>query len=195
MDYKTKPASRRTLRRLSVFLRRIFNLTPDEPFPVLSVLEQLPDKFRDCDWEVLEDSDFPSKVMARCLPNDRGGFTIQIKESVYAGAYERQVGAYLGFICHEICHVFLFKVGYTPVYERSFQANELPAYESVEWQAKALCGEVMMPYNATRGMDANQIADTYHVSKESAKMRLQYEGRGGESSRFENKKDALKSCR
>ena len=109
--------------------------------------------------------------MAQCTPNDQGGFTIEIKESVYAGAYENQIGAFLGFICHEICHIFLFRIGFTPIFERSFENNELPAYCSVEWQAKALCAEVMIPYDETEGMSASLIENTYHVSKAFAKNR------------------------
>ncbi len=109
--------------------------------------------------------------MARCIPNDQGGFTIEIKESIYVGAYEKQIGAFLGFICHEICHIFLFRIGFTPIFERSFENNELPAYCSVEWQAKALCAEVMIPYEETKGMSVSSIENTYHVSKAFAKNR------------------------
>ena len=113
--------------------------------------------------------------MARCTPNNQQGFTIEIKETVYIGAYEKQIGAFLGFICHEICHVFLFKIGFMPVFERSFEDNELPAYCSVEWQAKALCAEVMIPYRETIGMKADDIEEKYHVSKAFAKKRCKME--------------------
>lgn len=113
--------------------------------------------------------------MAQCTPNDTGGFTIEIKESVYVGAYKNQTGAFLGFICHEICHVFLFEVGFTPIYARSFAEGEVPAYCSVEWQAKALCAEVMLPYEETRGMKPKELVDTYHVSKAFATKRRKLE--------------------
>lgn len=174
MDYRTKPASRNTLRKLSHYLRATFDVNDNEPFPVLRVLEQIPDKFENCSVEILDNSCFPKNVKARCIPNDQDGFTIQIQESIYKGAYEKKIGAYLGFICHEICHVFLFKIGYRPIYERSFRNNELRAYESVEWQAKALCGEVMMPFEATCGKSVNRIMSEYHVSKGFAQMRQKY---------------------
>ena len=106
-----------------------------------------------------------------------GGFTIEIKESIYNGAYKKQIGAFLGFICHEICHVFLFNIGFTPVYERSFADKEIPAYCSVEWQAKALCAEVMIPYNESRGMGTKAITDYYHVSRAFAENRNKLERR------------------
>jgi hypothetical protein len=38
----------------------------------------------------------------------------------------------------------------------------------------ALAGEVMMPYEATKGMSVHELMDTYGVSKSAAKKRLTY---------------------
>ena len=175
MDYETKPTSRRDLRSFAVYVRKLFDVPEGGPFPVLEALEKLPDVFEGSGYQIVEDKKLPPQTMAQCTPNNAGGFTIEIKESVYAGAYENQVGAFLGFICHEICHVFLFKIGFTPVYTRSFADGELPAYRSVEWQAKALCAEVMLPYEETRGMKPKELMDTYHVSKAFATKRRKLE--------------------
>lgn len=177
MDYKTKPTSLSDIRKYSVFVRRLFNVPRCGPFPVLQALEHLGDVFSNCNYLIVEDTRLPPQTMARCVPNALGGFTIEIKQSVYDGAYEKDIGAFLGFICHEICHIFLFKIGFTPVYERSFADNELPAYCSVEWQAKALCGEVMIPYDESRGMSVEQITTTYHCSKAFAEVRRNRERR------------------
>lgn len=104
MDYKTKPTSRRDLRKYAKLLRRLFDVPETGPFPVLDVLERLGDVFKNCNYIVLEDSRFQPQTMARCVSNEFGGFTIEIKQSVYDGAFEKSVGAFLGFICHEICH-------------------------------------------------------------------------------------------
>ena len=58
-----------------------------------------------------------------------------------------------------------------PFFERSFEANKLPAYCSVEWQAKALCAEVMIPYDESRNMKVSEITNIYHVSKAFANNR------------------------
>ncbi len=173
MDYLTKPTSRHDLRKYSKIFRKLFRVPLTGPFPVLEVLDRLNEIPPGSRYEILEDSEFPPKTMARCFPNEDGGFTIEIRESVYNGAYERQVGAYLDFINHEICHVFLYNIGFTPILERSFGNYELPAYRSVEWQAKALCGEVMVPYEESQGMALDEIVNKYHVSKGLAKNRLQ----------------------
>ncbi len=170
MDYQTKPISRNDLRRLSRYFRKLFHVSESGPFPVIEVLDHICDIFPGSNYIVVEDKQLPPKVMARCSFNDTGGMTIEIKETVYNGAYQGN-GAFLGFICHEICHLFLFTIGYTPIVNRSFEEGELPAYCSVEWQAKALCGEVMIPFEESRGMTKTEIVETYHVSKAFASYR------------------------
>lgn len=93
MDYKTKPTCRRDLRRYSQILRKVFDVPLSGPFPVLDALDKIRDVFGNCNYEIVEDNQFPPQKMAQCTPNDQGGFTIEIKESVYAGAYENQIGA------------------------------------------------------------------------------------------------------
>ena len=175
MDYETKPTSRQDLRRYAVIMRRVFGVPIGGAFPVLEVLDKIPDVFEGSNYLVVKDDELPPKTMAQCTPNNAGGMTIEIKETVYDGAYRRHTGAFLGFICHEICHVFMFNIGFTPIYARSFEEGEIPAYRSVEWQAKALCGEVMIPYEESRGMGLVQIQETYQVSEAFAIYRRKQE--------------------
>ncbi|MDD6218380.1 MAG: ImmA/IrrE family metallo-endopeptidase [Selenomonadaceae bacterium] len=172
MDYTTKSLSRATIRKLAPIFRFLFKQKAKGPFHVLKALELLPDVFPSCNYEVVPDRNLPSNVVARCFRNDTpNGYTVTIKETVYKGAY-RGNGACLGFICHELCHIFLFNLGFTPVHDRSFEDNTIPAYGSVEWQAKALCGEVMIPHEESKGMSYDRIIDYYHVSKGFANHRL-----------------------
>ena len=174
MDYITKPTSREKLRRLSELFRAIFKSNVLGKFDVLHALEILPDIFPGCSYQIVEDALLPNNVPARCSPDENGNFIIEIKNSVYSGAYQKDIGAYRGFICHEICHVFLYKIGYTPIFNRQFGNNVIPPYRSVEWQTKALCGEVMMPYNETMNLSKEEIMDIYGVSKGFAEKRLTY---------------------
>lgn len=171
MDYLTYPTNRKALRRLSAELRKLCGVPLSGPFPVLLILDKLRDLFFGCDYIILSDDEFTRQTMARCKPNDRGGYTIEIRESVYERAYQGR-GADLGFICHEICHIFLFSKGFTPIFERSFEPKSLPPFRSVEWQAKYLCGEVMIPFKESIGMSENKIIDYYHVSKSYARSRV-----------------------
>ena len=50
--------------------------------------------------------------------------------------------------------------------------KELNAYESMEWQAEALCGEIMVPYQETEGMSVKQIQAYCKVSKACAELRV-----------------------
>lgn len=173
MDYQTKPTSRKQLRTLSKFFRELFGVPPDTPFPVLDALEKMPDVFRGTTTHIVENHKLPYNIPARCFLDEEGDFQIEIKEKVYEDAYKGQGGA-RSFICHEMCHVFLYRVGFTPIMNRNFANNVLPAYCSVEWQTKALCGEVMMPYDYTRFMSEWEIAQRFQVSLDSARMRRRY---------------------
>lgn len=171
MDYQTKPTSRNDLRQYGKIFRELFNVPEAGPFPVLEALELLADVFPNCNYIIVEDGALPYQTMAQCSQNEAGGYTIEIKETIYRGAYEDEVGAFLGFICHELCHIFLFYIGFRPIFARSFANNELPAYCSVEWQAKALCAEVMIPFDESSGMKPAELMKRYHVSRAFAVKR------------------------
>lgn len=179
MDYQTKPTSRKDIRQYARIFRKLFGAPAGGCFPVLKALELVPSVFKGSTYEIVEDCKLPAKTMAHCFQNNAGGYTIQIKESVYVGAYEKHIGAFRGFICHEICHLFLFYIGFTPVHARSFDDRELPRYCSVEWQCRALTGEVMIPYDETHGMSEYEIIQKYHVSQAFAEVRRSQERRWG----------------
>lgn len=171
MDYITKPTSREELRLHAKRFRKLFEIAPNGSFPVLECLEKLPDIFNGSTYSVVEDCELAPKTMAQCYLNEEGtGFVIEIKESVYEGAL-RGNGAFRGFICHELCHVYLFYMGFRPLFQRAFDNNKIPPYRSVEWQAKALCGEVMIPFYESEGLSQNDLVSKYEVSKAFATFR------------------------
>lgn len=174
MDYETKPISRAGLRVIAKAIRKTFGCqTDDEPFPVLLALEKLKDIFPNTTYQIVEDTDLPGNIFACCMPKPEGGFAIYIKQTVYDGACYNNNTAFLSFICHEICHVTLFFLGFTPVSNRTIEEMKtIPPYRSVEWQAKALCGEITIPYEATIGMTAKEIMAKYNVTEASAKYRI-----------------------
>ncbi len=176
MDYITKPVSRAALRKISSVIRGVFGCkSGNEPFPVLDALEKLPDVVPNTTYNVVEDCDLPKTVFAQCRQTFSGGFIIEIKRTVYDGAYRDKNTAFISFICHEICHVILFYLGFTPISERSISDNtRVERFRRVEWQAMALCGEVTIPYEATKGMSVREIIERYHVTEASAKYRVKY---------------------
>lgn len=174
MDYLTKPTDRKSLRALAKIFREIFEVPQNEYFPVLDALELMPNKMPGVIIEIVADSDLPFNVPAQCELQPNENFIIKIKESVYNGAYEKNIGAYRDHILHEMCHMFLYRIGFTPILQRNFDKEVNKKYESVEWQAKALCGEIMMPYEESQNMTTTEIVKCYGVSKSQALYRKKY---------------------
>ena len=76
-------------------------------------------------------------------------------------------------IIHEIMHVFLDKLGYKPIYSRQL-TPDVPQYRRLEWAVMAIAGEVMMPYEASKGLNEKELMKIYGVSSKAAKKRLSY---------------------
>lgn len=174
MDYLTKSVNRKQLRELSIILRKLFGLDENCKIPVIEMLDRLPYVFKGSYYSVVEDRELPKNVPAACRQISETAFEIRIKNSVYIGAYERDVGGYRAHILHEICHVFLYTLGFKPILQRSFRNGELAPYKSAEWQAKALCGETMMPFKETKHLTTEQIMKIYGVSRAQAEYRKSY---------------------
>ncbi len=98
---------------------------------------------------------------------------IQIKDTVYMGAYEKKTGGHRMHIMHEIMHTFADKLGFKPIFSRQL-TKDVPPFRRLEWIVMALAGEVMMPYEATKGMTVKELKDTYGVSDAAAKKRITY---------------------
>lgn len=173
MDYKTKATTREELRKLANAFDIIAETNGSIYKPVVELLNRLRDIMPFVHYEIVDDDAFEFNVPARGYPDINGNYTIEIKESVYEGAI-KGVGAYRGFIMHEIFHPFLLLMGFVPIYERSFENGELSPYESVEWQVKAITGEYMMDYKQTEGLSENEIVEKCGVSKGFAKKRKTY---------------------
>ncbi len=168
MDYQTKPTTRAALREYAAIFRSLFGISVDKPFPVLEALDLLHVIFPGTSYEITEDYALNSNVPAQCVMKADGTFVILIKNYIYEGAYKFQTGGYLNHILHEICHRYLFFLGFTPITQRSFSNKSIPSYCSVEWQAKALCGEIMVPHIAAKTLSVHEIVTRYHTSYEAA---------------------------
>ncbi len=91
MDYVARPLGRAELRSLSGVFRDIFDIEPNVRVEPVLLLDRLHDVYHDTSYEILDDSELPENVPARCqvLPD---GYMIQIKDTVYTGAAEIGVG-------------------------------------------------------------------------------------------------------
>jgi hypothetical protein len=174
MDYETKATSRHDLRLYAKLFRSICGFDENEPIDPIELLERLPDMegFSDVRYEIVYNNNLPGNVPAQCT-KDEHGYLIEIKESVYVGAYENKTGGHRMHIIHEIMHTFADKLGFQPIFTRKL-TKETPCYCRLEWIVMALAGEVMMPYEATNGMSVHELMETYGVSEAAAKKRLAY---------------------
>ena len=173
MDYKTKKISRNQIRIMAKIFRDIFKECISKNglyVDVIKMFEITPSIFKNITTEIVPD-EVLDNIPGRCNPDFNGNYHIQIKESVYIGAVEG-VGGYRTHILHELSHAFMCMVGFTPVCDRSFKNRELLPYESMEWQAKALTGEILMDNDLTKGMAIEELIENCGVSRSGANNRI-----------------------
>lgn len=168
MDYEaSRGLSRKQIRELAIIFRRIFKIKTLY-FPVMKVLNALENKYPNNFYYLVEDDNlFEEGVMAHLDLEEEDLFCMHIRESVYEGALDGRRD-YLGFICHEISHFLLvficgispkaYMVGNRVIYERTVNDRDIPKFKSMEWQAKALCGELMIPFDRCCYLTRKQIA-------------------------------------
>lgn len=171
MDFPTSPMSRKEAIKLGEIFRTLFGYDEHSPFNPLEALERIHLVMPDVTYQIVEDNDLSQVVHAVCEMDENEKFTIKIKETIYCEAYENANGASLMDITHEMVHPFLYKMGYKPIMARCYGNLTIPAYISAEWQTKAVAGEVMIPYEASKDMTYQEIMDTYHVSLTAANYR------------------------
>lgn len=177
MDGITLPTSR-------LFLRDIANKFRERFFQtglyvnVLSLVEVFPVYFPKCVIVVVPDEEMeegtPTTIEENLL-DETGTYTIRIKESVYERACKGSGGDRMHII-HEMSHYILIEeYEFKPLTARSY-GNIFVRYKpcSMEWQAKALAGEIMMPYELTKNMTFAEIAIKCGVSYEAASKRVKY---------------------
>lgn len=178
MDYEAcRALSRVQIRMIANFVREMLKIKTIK-FPVLKALRMLEDKFpNNLYCNILSDDNFETFEMARLVSEGNDVYCIEVRESVYSKAVYGD-GASLGFICHEICHfilIYIFGIG--PVvymnskgiaYTRTIFDNSLPRYLSMEWQTKALCGEIMIPYDRCKDKTIKSIIRYTNSSYEQA---------------------------
>lgn len=171
----TKGISREKLRTIAKWFRSLFGTTNKLRFDAVDAFEKFPAMFPNVMTEIVlddDDSEFALDSPSTCIPDMDGNYRILIRERTYDAAC-RGAGGPRSHLVHEMIHVILCMLGYGPILQRSYRNGEIkPCYRSMEWQAKALTGEIMVPYEETKGMTVAQIRHYCQVSKDCAEMRL-----------------------
>ncbi len=145
IDYETYPISRQDLRIFTKFIRKELQINTVK-LPVIKLLDYLEQHYNNINYSIELDTNFESNIMAYLDESITGMYTIHLRNSVYEAACKGEKMS-IGFICHEMCHCFLISwFKYKPIYGRCLGSKKIEKYRSMEWQAKALCGELMIPY-------------------------------------------------
>lgn len=167
-SYMVDPLSRLDIRRYANSIRKSIGLDNTLYFPVLQLLEALPEVYKSegFNYLVVEDREMPTDVHAEYVLD---GNCIFVKNSVYEGAYAG-VGRDRMTVAHEISHFLLLKQSGIHLYRSMSQS--VPAYRDPEWQAMCLAGEMLVPAHLVKGMDAATIARTCGVSFDAAAYQL-----------------------
>lgn len=176
--YKTQqPISREKLRLIAKTFKS--HLGFDGIFiDVPRLLEVVQYKYPYLDVEIVENNELSKKVFADFIPSySRKSNTplIRIKESVYDNACNpssRSYGRDRMSIIHEIAHFILIDIFKIEVieYHESGASN---LANSVEWQAMALAGEIIIPFEETLEIDdIDELAKKCGVSKDAANYRI-----------------------
>ena len=170
-NYIAAPISRRQLRALTLGIRKTFHLENEICFPIVEMLEAMPDIFsaNNFTFEIVPDHELPTAVQG---DTDIANHYMRIKESVYDGAYAGN-GRDRYSIAHEIGHYMLMCVmGFA--FQRNISQRKLKAYEDPEWQAECFAAELLMPHHLIKGMTASEISEKCNVSPAAATTQIKF---------------------
>ena len=96
---------------------------------------------------------------------------IYIKESVFKKACRRKYDRAAFTICHEIGHFVLHRMLGGVSLARSISNKKPKIFEDPEWQADTFASEFLMPAQAVKDMNSEEIRKTFGVSKKCAEVR------------------------
>ena len=167
-SYVAQALDRSTLRALSKAVRKAFGVENMLYLPVLPILEfVMPMLFPQFNYDIVDISELPNNVHAE---TDIVNHVIRIREDVYEGAISGN-GRDRMTVMHEIAHYILLVVCGVK-FARNFKNGDIAAYQSPEWQAKALAGEIMCPHELIQSFTAEEVAEYCGVSLQAAKYNL-----------------------
>ena len=162
-SYCVEAKSRMELRQLAKKIRKMFGLENELYFPIVDVLELLPEFDSEAYFEVVEVDELEPGEHA---VTDVISKTIKIRSDVYEGAFNG-IGRDRMTLAHEFAHfITLCVCGFRLA--RSFDGYSIPAYKDPEWQAKCLAGELMIDSELIKNMPVEEVSDKCGVSIQAA---------------------------
>ncbi|GIP57929.1 ImmA/IrrE family metallo-endopeptidase [Paenibacillus woosongensis] len=165
--YVANPMSRKKIRDITNFIRKVLQLENEPYFPVLHFLElgmPLIDNKFNYEIKTVEE-------MGACYgityPEEN---RIDLREDVYERAV-KDVPRDRFTIAHEIAH-YLLHTPKTVAFARANGSEKLPAYLDPEWQANAFAGELLAPPHLIKEMSLSEIEASCGVSRMVAEIQL-----------------------
>ena len=162
MAYKlARPKSRNEIKTFANKFRKIFGLNKEARFPIIEFIEwlmpQIDEKF---DLEIVEVSELPYTYAVTYPDESR----MVIRRDVYDDVCEDQ-GRARFTVAHELGHYWYHgDLGFARSEERP------EAYRDPEWQANVFAAELLIPFELTKDMSVDEIAEKCKVSKQCAKI-------------------------
>lgn len=166
--------SRKKARAIANFIRGLLGIN-ELYVDVPRMLENMTREFPDFNYEIVEDEELPESVYGTFIPNyETNQPVVKIPNRVYVAACNN--GSTSGrdrmTIVHEIAHYFLiiyFK--FKPI--EKLGRGRPSKSKDPEWQAMAVAGEILMPFEETVHMiDPYELAKKCGVSYDAASYRI-----------------------
>lgn len=162
MEYVVKPMSRNDIRNIANLVRAMQSAKGVLYFDIMDFLEHTLPRV------------FPGFTLSIGTKDEMGEFhgltfpeknEIKLREDVYLGAHNGN-GRDRLTAAHELFH-FLAHSKESVAFARS-GSGKVPTYMNPEWQANAFGGELLIPYELTAQLSAEEIAEKCGVSKSAA---------------------------
>lgn len=166
--------SRKKARAIANFIRGLLGIN-ELYVDVPRMLENMTREFPDFNYEIVEDEELPESVYGTFIPNyETNQSVVKIPNRVYLAACNN--GSTSGrdrmTIVHEIAHYFLiiyFK--FKPI--EKLGRGRPSKSKDPEWQAMAVAGEILMPFEETVHMiDPYELVKKCGVSYDAANYRI-----------------------
>ena len=175
-EYYAQPLSRKDIRQLATYIRKVFGYLDVWWIPVETLLDQMMFEFSGFSYEIVADEEWDDK--SSHADTDILGGAIRIRESVYTRACEGS-GRDRMTIAHEIAHYILICAVGVKLYSRG-DNRPVPTYNDPEWQAKCLAGELLIPAYRIKSKEetppTSLIAELCGVSYDAASYQLKQLG-------------------
>ncbi len=162
-SYKAIPLSRKNIQNMTNRLRKIFEISLDEAFPIVEFLEKIIPEFG-YTIEICEPYEM-QKEYALTLPEEK---VLKIREDVYIGAAKENPRD-LFTIAHEIGHIFLHDSKSIALARSDYKIKK---FEDPEWQANTFAAELLVPSNVIKSKTIEEIVKTYKCSRKVAEIQL-----------------------